>query len=670
VAILRPVPMTKIGLVGLKDDRDVVLSVLHDAGVLQIEPLSKESLEYLEPERGGETVRRVSDELIRFRGLRAALPALPLTTPPRGYADLDRILAAADKVSIDEEVGRLAREEDRLTTERKSLTETIDLLARFSFYAAPLEYLYGENLLGFFGTAPAEEYPALRAEIGRISDALFVEGPVEEETVRFVVAVKLAQAEAVGRLAQQKGVTLVAAPRLKGAPAEVLPSLSGRLSQVDVRLGEIRARLTEISRTHYAAVLSLEEALAIENRKLEVLTRTGSGRSTFALEGWVPTRARAGLEATVREVTDGRAFVYPVPAAADEAPTLMDNPRGFRVFEFFIRFYSLPQSTEWDPTFVFALAFPIFFGLMLGDWGYGLTILGISLWMLAGFPGGGKLPRGLRNFVKLIMSPRAMQQLAAALIPGCAIAIGLGLYFNEFFGAPLLPWGSVNDPLHHVGTLIVIAGYIGLVMVSLGFLLGGLKDYFHHHPRHALARFGGIFFAWGVAEIGLQLIHLGTPGLSPGAYPLVGLYYALLVLGIALLVVGEKAQGFMALTEIVSHVLSYTRLIGILLASVVLALVINQIALGFPATYGIAGVVGAIGLLIIGQGFNVVLGVFEPGIQGARLIFVEHFSKYFTGNGRPFHPFGTRRVYTVAARGPPRPLVTSAGSTVPTVAQP
>ena len=65
----------------------------------------------------------------------------------------------------------------------------------------------------------------------------------------------------------------------------------------------------------------------------------------------------------------------------------MSNPRGVRRFEFFVRFYSLPQATEWDPTLVFAIVFPIFFGFMLGDWGYGLVILLISLWMIRGFPG-------------------------------------------------------------------------------------------------------------------------------------------------------------------------------------------------------------------------------------------------------------------------------------------
>jgi V/A-type H+-transporting ATPase subunit I len=44
--------------------------------------------------------------------------------------------------------------------------------------------------------------------------------------------------------------------------------------------------------------------------------------------------------------------------------------------------------------------------------------------------------------------------------------------------------------------------------------------------------------------------------------------------------------------------------------------------------------------------FNIIIGVFEPGIQGARLVYVEYFSKFYRGNGRAFNPFGSLRRFT------------------------
>ncbi|MGD0639098.1 MAG: hypothetical protein ABSA72_13780, partial [Nitrososphaerales archaeon] len=107
------------------------------------------------------------------------------------------------------------------------------------------------------------------------------------------------------------------------------------------------------------------------------------------------------------------------------------------------------------------------------------------------------------------------------------------------------------------------------------------------------------------------------------------------------------------LPSIVSHIISYTRLLGILLASVVLALVIDNQAVGSSSAPGL--VYGGVGLaiagvvlLVVGHAFNLVLGILEPGIQGARLIYVEHFSKYLHGGGRQFTPFRGSRTHTLS----------------------
>ncbi len=341
----------------------------------------------------------------------------------------------------------------------------------------------------------------------------------------------------------------------------------------------------------------------------------------------------------------------------------MSNPRGVRRFEFFIRFYSLPQANEWDPTLVFAIVFPIFFGFMLGDWGYGITILLICLWMINGFPGAQYLPKFGRTFVKRIMGPQGMRQLAYALLPGCALAIALGLYWDAFFGYPLLAhlfgYAAPVNPLRStdVALLLIIAGFIGLGMVTLGFLFGLLKEYFHHHYRGVVGKAGGIMFAWGVAFAGLCSIKLKTGGvlttMASTSNPYFDGYLGLLAAGLVLMIGGEGIQtGMMSLIEVVSHILSYTRLIGILLASVVLALIINSIGAGLITGGAIVGIVLGVVIIVIGQSFNVILGVFEPGIQGARLIFVEYFSKFYTGNGQPFRPFGAGRTHTVSSVTP------------------
>ncbi len=666
MSFLRPVKMTKVGVVGLKTDRETILSVLHDRGVIQVEPLRKETLAIFPSDSTPDVQRRVADQLLRIRGIKSALPPTgPIVT--QAFPTRDGLLAAARAVPIEERVTSLKREEERLQTERKSAVDLIDLLDRFSFYTGPLEYLHADHLLSFFGEARVESYPTLRAQIAAMADAVFLESP-GPETVRFVLAVNSDQAEAVSRLAQQHGVVLTSVPPLAGKISERKPELEKRRGELDARLAEIRHQLTEIAKDWYAPVAAIEEALTIEARKLEVYGRIAAGETVFALEGWVPVRALPKLEAALTASTGGRVAFYPVPTT-EEAPTLLDNPGWVRRFEFFIRFYALPQSSEWDPTWLFALAFPLFFGFMLSDIGYGLIILCFSLWMIAGFPGRQYVPRPLKGFLKRIMSPQAMQSLAWTLIPASIMAIIFGWFSNEFFGPTVHLPGPHWDYRTNLGDLFLVAGFIGLTMVVLGFTLGALKAYYHHHPKEMLGRLAGISIAFGLTFLGLQVVSvtfkhlLGSLAL---ATPATDVEIALLVLGVAAILYAEGGQGMLAVTEILSHILSFLRLVGILLSSVVVAILVNHIAGGLY-TSGIAGslVFGAIfGTIILvgGQIFNVVLAVFAPGIQGARLIFVETFSKFYTGNGKPFRPLSSRRVRTVpttigfaTAEAPPPP---------------
>jgi V/A-type H+/Na+-transporting ATPase subunit I len=646
VPFLRPLPMARVGVVGLKEDREQLLAVLHEVGLLQVEPISAEALTQLGPERASERQRAVGEALVRFRALLTSLPPVPVPGR-RSFPDLDAILAEAARVPIDAEVASLTREADHLASERRATAETADLLERFAFYPDRLEWLSARRLLAFFGEGDAEDVERLRAVLP--PDQAEVVSSAGAEPVRFIVAARRENAEAIARLAQETRIKLVSVPELAGPIAEEAPKLRAKVATIDERLAAIRARLAALSAEWYPTVATVGEALSLESEKFDLYNRLGAGGKTFALEGWVPARERARLEAAVTSASGGRAAVYDL-TTTEEPPTAMENPRGVRFYEFFIRFYSLPQASEWDPTWIFAIAFPIFFGLMLGDVGYGLVILGFSLWMIAGFPGRRYVPGLIKNFLKLIVPPSAMRQIAWTLVPASLIAIGLGFIFNAFFGFRFLPGPPLLDPASTSGLpkLLLLAGFIGLAMVCIGFLLGAIKEYYRKHWRRAAGKTGGILFALGLAGVGLAFLRRDPYLPTTGALLLVE--WVGLVAGIALLFV-EGAEGVMSILEVVSHVLSYTRLVGILLASVILATVIDQISIGLFHSGGVLVVFGLV-ILVGGQIFNLVLGVFEPGIQGARLIFVEQFSKFYSGNGRAFRPFKAVRRHTAPRTAP------------------
>ncbi|MGC8609359.1 MAG: V-type ATPase 116kDa subunit family protein, partial [Thermoplasmata archaeon] len=346
-------------------------------------------------------------------------------------------------------------------------------------------------------------------------------------------------------------------------------------------------------------------------------------------------------------VTEKRVVVTKVNT--DEIPpTLFNNPKRISLFEFFIKFYSLPQGTEFDPTLIFALVFPLFFGFMVGDWGYGLIILFISLFIIHRVdnpPAKSHIPKVISKFVLMIMSANSLKILSKALIPSSIVAIIAGLLFNQFFGFHLLPF-TVFSIYSVLPKLMLITGYVGLFMVSFGFILGFILNYSSGDREGAIDRIGWLLFAIGISITGLNLIHHDlTLAFPAGILTYIGI--ALIVIGLPLIIKKEKSQGFIEMPSIISHILSYLRLVGILIASVVIAEIIDLVFMKSLASHSIGLAILGIVILIFGQLFNIVLAVFEPGIQGARLIYVEFFSKFYKGNGHYFRPLRTSRKYTI-----------------------
>ncbi|MEK6944837.1 MAG: hypothetical protein AABW55_05315, partial [Thermoproteota archaeon] len=77
--VLKPVPMARIAVLGLRKYRQAVVSVLHDLNVVQLESLSKDVTVLLRNERDSDMSRQVSDELLRIKALRTVLPSIPVT---------------------------------------------------------------------------------------------------------------------------------------------------------------------------------------------------------------------------------------------------------------------------------------------------------------------------------------------------------------------------------------------------------------------------------------------------------------------------------------------------------------------------------------------------------------------------------------------------------------
>jgi len=267
---------------------------------------------------------------------------------------------------------------------------------------------------------------------------------------------------------------------------------------------------------------------------------------------------------------------------------------------------------------ILAFVFPIFFGMMLGDVGYGALLLLSCLYLL-------------RRFRK----PGVVRDIVQVLMMGSAWSVAFGFLYGEAFGTlgehiglhPL--WLDRTSPEHVTGLLLFTVA-VGAGHVTLGLILGVWEALRERSRNHLLER-GGML----VGLIGLFLIVTVLVEWLPQGFMTPGI--AALVVGIVLL---GASLGWLGLLMgpiefigVVGNILSYLRIAAIGLASVYLARVANDM-------------VGSIGNVVVGiiiavliHALNLVLGTFSPTIHSLRLHYVEFFRKFYEGGGRPFEPF-------------------------------
>ncbi len=629
-----PSKIEKIRLILPKIYYDKAITLLGELGFLQIEVLESESkkilkdfkeIEFDKINRYGQKIRSLENNLIKQKITNVDIK------------NLQQVFHEADKIKIYEEVNEIKKEEEKIDASIKESDSIIDIVNLMKGFKYDFKILSGTRIDSFLMQKSKDnnDFVALiRKEI---------ECECIELENAYIFTIEKHNKEKLVNLANKEEINLIKIPEMKGKIEEITELEQINIKKNKERFSELNKKLERLSKKYYSTVANLKEYLDIETKKTSIIPKIGSTDYMTVIEGWIESKKIPVLDENLNKLT-GEQFILERINTKDEPPTKMENPVSFKLYEFFIRFYSIPKSNEIDPTIFFGIAFPIFFGLMVGDAGYGATFLLLSFWLIHRIkhpPKKSHIPRKLAKFVKTIISKNSLMMIMKAIIPGSIIAVALGVIFNEYFGFSL-PYTPLFNVTKSVSTLLLISGWIGVAMVSFGFILGALNALYNKKIKKAIGRVGWLLVAWGIVIVGLAVLHRENIGFSN--LEAVGSYAAIIV-GIILVLRSEGTQSLMEIPSVISHILSYTRLVGILLASVILAQVINLIFVS-SLKDSIPFIIGGIIILVFGQLFNIVIALFEGGIQGARLIYVEFFSKFFEGNGNIFKPFKIDRQHT------------------------
>lgn len=664
-----PVPMAKVAVVGPKTKLAETVETLHRLNLLHIEDYTAEAESFFELGSPLPHGSRVSERLLRLRGVMKGAQM----TPPKEFRPfaIENLQRLEEKLQEwEEELARQLEQRSKLLDEAKRIDETDTLLGRIQNLTIPTKLL-----TGYASLVAATGFVDRKADLGSLRSVSphleYVESLEEEGRFVAVFAPKDAE-KALQEALPRLGFQPLDVPAADRPPMAERAVLANRRKELQGQIDEFEQSISTIRERHAAAFFALDEYLSIEADKALAPVRFRASPHSFMVEGWIPHDAYARLERALADATRNAVYVTRLERAArlasapahaaheyvegpaqeaepeETIPVMLKNPKPSGPYELLTDTYSRPKYRELDPTLFMYVGFPLFYGLMLGDVGYGLVLLLLVV-------------GGVFNKAYEIFGFQSRWHLNRIFAHASISSILFGLFYAEFFGLELFghegilshfethlgPFPYPFSRFQNVKLLLAVCLLIAVLHLFIGLLLGLRNASVAHGTWDAIKHRGSwLAILLGIAFAGVALV---PPILGLGAIPHPLPLYVLALLffgaGLVLLVLGEGPTALLELPTILSNLLSYTRLLAIGLSSVGIALAGNKVAAVAFAAGGWKIALGVFALAFF-HAINLALGIIGPSLHSLRLHYVEFFTKFYEGGGLPYAPFGATRRFT------------------------
>ncbi|MDN7024685.1 V-type ATP synthase subunit I [Methanoculleus sp. FWC-SCC1] len=652
--MLRPELMRRLLIAAPKGQIDAVIATLYKHNAYHIEDFVAES-EAAVPVKIGMPRPGASDAasaLIKIRAIENACGIDPdeVEIKQKIPAAKVRSIIERDLPALQHEVEELLAKRSRLEANQKESEQRARELEPFAAIPLDMEMYHGyERFSVLVGHIPKDIQIAVPHE-KYFSDK--VAGNI------VVVIVQSSDREAVERTLLDAGFQAVPIPEETGSPQSRIDHYTKEVKQLEGEISDINRRIQDVKDRHGETLVACDELLTADVERAEAPLRFATTEETFVTEGWVPADGVEKVKEELVRAAGGKIYITEMEIEnLNDVPVEYQNPSFAKPSQMLMDLYSRPKYTEVDPTLMVSIVFPLFFGLILGDVGYGLILLLLTF--------------GLRKFFKAGEG----RQLLISLRNASIASIGFGILFSEFFGFAL-PWepiiysrhlnigGHASEHGAQVAELLIVSIWIGILHISLGRVLGIVNARKMYHGKHAtkamLANAGWLGTMWGILLMiwSLYAIPLmpdltGLPMIAMGLN-LAAVIGVVLLLGGIVAIAQENALEVVEIPTIISHVLSYARLTAVGLSSVAIALVINYIAIGMMiepqleeiTVVGVLIIIVGILVFLLGHALNTALGILGGGLNSIRLHYVEFFTKFYKGGGKKYDPFGMEQKFT------------------------
>ncbi|MEE9440784.1 MAG: V-type ATP synthase subunit I [Candidatus Thermoplasmatota archaeon] len=660
--------MKKVSLVVHQNYVDGIIKTLHENGMMEIIDISKEEPEILKDSEKASMhpdasictnyelrLSRLIDILdtirIKQKGIKSLLhPELPEVKTVENssleemFSHIEGVLGEIEKniLENDQKLQYLDEQKQKINQD----VEQINYLKDFDIDISDV----GESKYVLIKTGKTLDLDSLQSEIEKIDRTTLYSkqfGSGKKIEWAIIVAIHILDKEKVEKICREQLIEFDL-KELSGHPKDILKSLKKEIADIKKEKKQIITHLRKYAEKELHELRTLKEEIQLERVRREISKNFAKTNTTYLINGWIIEKNEKILKAAVENTAKG-CVIYSsqTPSAnPDNPPTYIETPKWAAAFKTFLDMFATPKYNEINPTIIMGIFFVLFFGVMLGDAGYGLVILLLSLY-------------GYKKFSKY--SELIKNWSFMGILLGLTTTV-VGFLTNSFFGdliprffysSPDIPLYSLQlgglhlpiEPLRDPLTILVIALLFGLIHLNIGILLAIYqclknKDYnilITNHFSWVLLQIGGGLL------IGDMLLHLLSLGTMEFYFSM-----ALVVIGLILRLKHAGPLGFFDITGFVGDWLSYARLLALGLATAGMALAFNIVAKLFAdmMPIEIVGLIIMVILLVLTHAINLGLQTLGAGVHSLRLQYVEFFNRFYEGGGHEFKPFSIKRKYT------------------------
>lgn len=650
--IMAVIEMKKVSLIGMRRDKEGILKLIQSIGNLEIIDIEEQRVEEdkdgstLLPHVDSRPMEELESQLSKIglvlellnkykpikKGMFDMKPQVTIHDLSRALSSREKILKAATKcIDHEEGLSDISVKENRL----KNLISQMEPLQALDI---PIEKLKDTDTTRvFLGTVNKASTGRFKDAIGRLEDMPLVMrelGETREDTCIFIIY-HISIEDELRAILNEFSFLKLSLSGLSGTPKSIINNSESELTSLWKLREDTEKSIAEFSDFREDFEL-LYDALLVEMDRFKAVEKLGETQSTFLLRGWVPERYSKGFVSSLTEKFEDTYIELSDPEPDEDFPVALDNPSFVSPFEMVTDLYSTPNPRELDPNSVMAPFYAIFFGLMMGDAGYGLIMALGTYW-----------------FLKKLKPKGGTKKLVSVIFIGSIFTFIWGAIFGGWFGnaGELLGVNPIwfNPAEEPIKMLIVCFG-LGIIHVFAGI---GVKAYVNIKEGRIL---DAIFDQglWYVFYIGLILwLAGGMAGLEP-IFSKTGMIMSIVGGTGLVLTQGREKKNIFAkffsgllslydVTGFLSDILSYSRLFALALTTGVIGTVMNQLGLMVATSW--YGWIIAMVIFAIGHTFNIAINVLGTFVHTSRLQYIEFYGKFYQGGGRSFKPLNMKTKY-------------------------